>query len=260
MKWAIRNWECRTVLCALCVLCGLNLAASTVSNKVVFIDQDGKNNAPEVIASVGDMAANKTEIAIAQAAATAAEKAAREGTNLVSSTVQAITENEFVVYRRGFTDSLGVMVALPPDTKCFVTSYTPNIATDGNSNAQHEIVYATTADASAVPPAVKHASTLAGEDTEFKILDTTIEKKNLVTTYEDMDGTVYNYMYSVKFWMPVASQGFYIVYLDADAADGEGMTFDICGGITGGYTGDVDVGSDTLTFKGGLLMGVKRND
>lgn len=238
----------------------LIFAATIVSNKVVFIDQDGKNNAPEVIASVGDMAANKTEIAIAQAAAKAAEEAARKGTNLVSSTVQAITENEFVIYRRGFTDSLGVMVALPPDTKCFVTSYTPNIATDGKGNAQHELVYATTADASAVTPGIKHSSTIDGGRDAMKILDTTIEKTILSTTYEDGDGTVYNYMYSVKFWMPVASQGFFIIYLDADAADGEGMTFDICGGITGGYTGDVDVGSDTLTFKGGLLMGVKRND
>jgi hypothetical protein len=238
----------------------LLLAAAVISNKVVFVDQDGNNNAPEVIASVGDMAANKTEIAIAQAAATAAEKAAREGTNLVSSTVQAITENEFVVYRRGFTDSLGVMVALPPDTKCFVTSYTPNIATDGNGNAQHEIVYATTADASAVPAGIKHASTIAGKDTEFKLLDTTIEKQNLVTTYEDSDGTIYNYMYSVKFWLPVASQGFFIVYLDADAADGDGMTFDISGGITGGYTGDVVVGADKLSFKGGLLMEIKPNE
>jgi hypothetical protein len=232
-------------------------AAVTVSNKVVFVDQAGKINAPEVVASVGDMAANKTEIAIAQAAATAAEKAAREGTNLVSSTVQAITENEFVVYRRGFTDSLGVMVALPPDTKCFITSYTPNIATDGKGNAQHELVYATTADASAVPPGIKHASTLNKKNTEFKLLDTTIEKKNLATTYEDSDGTIYNYMYSVKFWLPVNSQGFFIVYLDADAADGEGMTFDIKGGVTGGYTGEIVVGSNTLRFKGGLLMEVE---
>ena len=238
----------------------LILAATVVSNKVVFIDQDGKNNAPEVIASVGDMAANKTEIAIAQAAATAAEKAARQGTNLVASTVQAITENEFVVYRRGFTDSLGVMVALPPDTKCIITSYTPNIATDGKGNVQHEIIYATTADASAVPAGIKHASTIEGGRDAMKVLDTPIEKTTLSTTYEDGDGTVYNYMYSVKFWMPSNSQGFYIVYLDADAADGEGMTFDIVGGITGGYTGDVLCGSDTLTFKGGLLMGVKRNE
>jgi hypothetical protein len=238
----------------------LILAATVVSNKVVFVDQAGKINAPEVVASVGDMAANKTEIAIAQAAATSAEKAAREGTNLVASTIQAITENEFVVYRRGFTDSLGVMVALPPDTKCIITSCTLNIATDGKGNVQHELVYATTADASAVPADIKHASTIEGGRDALKVLDTTIEKTNLATTYEDKDGTVYNYMYSVKFWMPANSQGFYIVYLDADAADGEGMTFDIKGGITGGLTVDVVAGPDTLGFKGGLLMEIKRND
>jgi hypothetical protein len=70
----------------------------------VFVDQDGQINAPEVVASVGDMAANKTEIAIAQAAAKAAEEAARKGTNLVDATVKAITDNEFVVYRRGYTE------------------------------------------------------------------------------------------------------------------------------------------------------------
>lgn len=240
------------------MISALILASTIVSNKVVFVDQDGKNNAPEVIASVGDMAANKTEIAIAQAAATAAEKAARQGTNLVASTVQAITENEFVVYRRGFTDSLGVMVALPPDTKCIITSYTPNIATDGKGNAQHEIVYATTADASAVPPGIKHASTIEGGRDSLKPLDTTIERTTLSTTYEDSDGTVYNYMYSVKFWLPVGSKGFFIVYLDADAADGDGMTFDIIGGIAGGLTVDVVAGPDTLRFKGGLLMEVNR--
>lgn len=238
----------------------LILAATVVSNKVVFIDQDGKNNAPEVIASVSDMAANKTEIAIAKAAATSAEKAERECTKLVSPTVQAITENEFVVYRRGFTDSLGVMVALPPDTKCIITKCTLNIAIDGNGNAQHELVYATTADASAVTPGIKHASTIEGGRDAMTVLDTTIEKTNLATTYEDKDGTVYNYMYSVKFWMPSNSKGFYIVYLDADAADGEGMTFDIKGGITGGLTVDVVAGPDTLGFKGGFLMEIKRND
>lgn len=233
------------------------LNAQTVSNKVVFVDQDGKINAPNVIASIGDMTSNKTEIAIAQAAAVAAEKAAREGTNLVDATVKAITENEFVVYRRGFTDSLGVVVVLPPDTKCVITEMKPNIATDGNGNAQHELVYATTADASAVPPAVKHASSISGGREGFKILDTTIEKTNLSTTYEDGVGTVYNYMYSVKFWLPITKQGYFIIYLDADAADGEGMTFDITGGITGGYTGTVLSYGTKFTFKGGLLMTVE---
>lgn len=248
------------ILCALCVICGLSLAASTVSNKVVFVDQDGQINAPEVVASMADMTSNKTEIAIAQAAAKAAEKAAREGTNLVNATVQSITENEFVVYRHGFTDSLGVLVALPEDTQCRITKYTPNIATDGAGNAQHEIIYATTADASMVDPGIKHASTFAGGRDGFKLLDTSITKTTLSTSYEDQDGTVYNYMYSVKFWLPVASEGFFIVCLDADAASGDGMTFDIVGGVTGGFTGEIPVGGDVLTFHGGLFMGVKHEE
>jgi hypothetical protein len=261
MKWGTGNWGRGTVLCALCALCGLNLTAATVvSNKVVFIDQEGKINAPEVVASVADMTSVKTESAIAQAAARSAESAAKEATDLVAVTVQSITENEFVVYRSGFTDSLGVMVALPPDTKCRITAFTPNIATDGNGNVQHELVYATTADASAVPPAVKHATSLDKGRDGFKVLETTIEKNTLSTTFEDADGTVYNYMYSVKFWMPSANQGFYIIYLNADAADGNGMTFDIVGGITGGYTGNVLCGSDTLIFKGGLLMEIKKDE
>jgi hypothetical protein len=235
-------------------------AAVTVSNKVVFVDQAGKINAPEVVASVADMTSNRTEIAIANAAAQTAGKAAREAQKMIDTTVSSIVANELVIYRQGFTDSLGVMVVLPPDTKCRITAFTPNVASDGKGNVQHELVYATTADASAVPPGIKHASTFNGKDVEFRILDASIEKTNLVTTYEDVDGTVYNYMYSIKFWMPSASQGFFIVYLDADAASGDGMTFDIKGGITGGYTGDIDVGADTLTFKGGLLMGVKSND
>jgi hypothetical protein len=36
------------------------------------------------------------------------------------------------------------------------------------------------------------------------------------------------------------------------------MTFDIKGGITGGLTVDVVAGPDTLGFKGGLLMEIKR--
>lgn len=237
----------------------LFLATALVSNKVVFVDQDGAINAPEVVASVADMTSNRTEIAIAQAAADAAQAAAQEGTNAVAETVQSITEKEFVVYRQGFTDSLGVLVVLPEDTKCRITAYTPNIGTDGAGNAQHRIVYATTADAGAVDPTVKHASTLTGAQ-EFTALDTEITRTTLATSYEDQDGTIYNYMYAVDFWLPTASQGYFIIYLDADAASGDGMTFNVTGGITGGHTGEIAVGTDTLIYKGGLLMEVRHGN
>lgn len=242
------------------MISALLLASAIVSNKVVFVDQCGEINAPEVVASVADMTSNRTEIAIANASSQAAVKAANECKSILDDTISAIVANELVVYRYGFTDSLGVMVALPPDTKCLITKFTPNIAKDEKGNVQCELIYATTADASSIQPAVKYASTIEGGRDAMKVLDTTIEKSTLSTSYEDEDGTVYDYMYSIKFWKPSAQQGFYIVYLDADAASGDGMTFDIVGGITGGYTGDILCGSDTLTFKGGLLMEVKKHE
>lgn len=228
---------------------------ATTTNKVVFVDQNNQINAPEVIASVTDMATNKTEIAIAKAAANAAETAAREGTNLVSATINKIVENEFVVYRHGNTDALGVLVSLPEGTLCRVGDFRPNIATDGQGNAQHELIYYTTEDAGQVTPAIKHANSLT--DATFNILDTSIEWAGVSGSFSDADGNHFPYGYSVKFWLPQATQGFFIVYLDADAADGDGMTFNITGGITGGVTEEVTVGTDTLVFRGGLLMEVK---
>lgn len=230
---------------------------ATTTNKVVFVDENNQINAPEVIASVTDMATNKAEIAIAQASAQAAAQAAREGTNLVAATITKITENEFVVYRYGVTDSLGVLVALPESTKCVVKEFDCNIATDGKGNSQHEIIYATTEDASLVSPIIKHASTVDEGREGFSVLDTVVDFTILSGDYEDLNGTYYPYLYSAKFWLPSSSQGYFIVYLDADAADGDGMTFNITGGITGGVTEEVTVGNDTLVFRGGLLMEVK---
>lgn len=230
--------------------------------KVVLIDENNKINAPEVIASVADMITNKTEIAIAKAAADAAKSAVREGTNLVATTISKIVQNEFVVYRHGETDSLGVLVALPEDTKCQVIDFSPNIESDANGRMRHELIYATTENADVVTPAIKYSNTINKETSpsSFTILPDTVEWGTVNTVFTNAQGTVYNYAYSVKFWTDASSQGYFIVYLDADDAIGEGQTFDIVGGITGGLTAEVPVASDTLVFKGGLLVDIKKEE
>lgn len=228
--------------------------------KVVLIDENNKINAPEVIASVADMTTNKTEIAIAQAAANAAKNAVREGTNLVSSTISKIVQNEFVVYRHGETDSLGVLVVLPEDTKCQVIDFSPNIESDSNGRIRHELIYATTENADVVTPAIKYSNTVNKDTSSFTILTDTVEWGTVNTVFTNALGTVYNYAYSVKFWTDASSQGYFIVYLDADDATGEGQTFDIVGGITGGLTVEVPVATDTLVFKGGLLVDIKKEE
>lgn len=238
----------------------VSLYAAPTTNKVVFVDENNQVNAPEVVASAADMATNKTQIAIAKASAEAAENASAEATKLIDATIQKIVEDELVIYCNGFTDSLGVLVSLPKGTKVRVGKFTPNVASDGEGNSQHEIQYYTTADAGAVEPLIRYSNSLEDGTNGFHILERELDYGSIDGSFVDENETEYNYGYYVRFWLPADGAGFFKVFLDADAAQGDGMTFDVTGGITGGITESVTVGNDTLVFRGGLLMEVKRNE
>ena len=73
----------------------------------------------------------------------------------------------------------------------------------------------------------------------------------------DKDGIEYGFSYTVKFYAPTGKSGFYVVNLTADDAAGDGQTFDLPNGVTGGYTGEIYCGGVTLIFEGGIMVGVK---
>lgn len=225
-----------------------------VTNRALMVDQDGNVNIPEVLATTAQLTSNEVAIVAAEAAAKEAAKVAREGTNLVNSTIASIMANEFIVYRYGYTDSLGVMVVLPPDTLCRVIELdaTPLAATA--DKIQLSLKYATTEDADAVEPALKYSGDVTKD---LEIIDANIVKTKASGSWTDEAGVVYPYVYYMTFWVPKASAGFFTVYLDADAQEGDGMTFNITGGITGGATSVVTNGTQILTFTGGILTGVK---
>ncbi len=73
-------------------------------------------------------------------------------------------------------------------------------------------------------------------------------------------GEIYPYSYTIRFSAPTDKTGFFVVNLTADDASGDGWTFDLPNGVTGGFSGDVPFGSMVLSFKGGLLMEVRNVD
>jgi hypothetical protein len=225
-----------------------------VTNRALMVDQEGNVNIPEVLATAAQMASNKVAIVAAEAAAREAANVARAGTNLVNDTVDAIMANEFVVYRYGYTDSLGVMVALPPDTKCRIIDFnaTPKAVTA--DKMQLSLKYATTADASQVQPALKYSDDISKD---LELIDANVSMSKSSGSYTDVEGVVYPYVFDMTFWVPRSSAGFMTVYLDADAQDGDGMTFNVVGGITGGASATITNGTQVLTFKGGFLTEVK---
>lgn len=257
MKLRVGEWVSGGVLAALIVVAG-PLAADTVTDRAILtVNQKGEINKTNVVAKASQMAANQVKADIALAKAEAAAGAAEEATNTLNDVVKQIGENEVVLYRQGYTDSLGLAVVLPEDTKCRITYYAANTgvrASDGY--IQHTLRYATTENADDVPAGIKAASPLV-DLKDFTALDSSLvdPKTRLSGTYE-YAGETYPYVYEVCFYLPPGQQAFAIVYLDADDAEVDGTTFLIENGIAGGLSLSLRLGDKILIFTGGLLTGV----
>ena len=238
------------------VLCFAVLGEVT-TNEVLFVDQQGNVNRPETLATTADMAANATAILTAEQKAAAAAAAAREGTNLVQDIIRDITANELVVYRFGYTDAFGALVVIDPDAKLTITKFEVLDETDAEGRMAFRLTYALKNSQSVMEkPEVKWRSSLDSGDYAVLPPDQ-VGEPVAGGSHVDKDGIEYGYTYAVKFYAPTGKSGFFIVNLTADDAAGDGMTFDMPNGVTGGYTGEIYFGSALLEFKGGVLMGVK---
>ena len=246
-------------LCALCSVLCFAVFGEVTTNEVLFVDQEGNVNRPETLATTADMATNATAILSAEQKAAAAEAAAREGTNLVQDIIRDITANELVVYRFGYTDAFGALVVIDPDAQLVITEFKPLDEVDSDGRHAFRLTYALKNSQSvAVKPEVKWSSSVSGGRDAFATLPPDqVGEPVAGGSYADKDGIEYGYTYTIKFYAPTDKSGFFIVNLTADDAAGDGMAFDLPNGVTGGFTGEVAFGSKTLSFKGGVLMGVK---
>lgn len=232
--------------------------AAVVDRTIVTVDHNGEINKPTVVAKAADMAANQVKADIALAKAEAAADSAAKATNALHEVVRQIGENELVVYRQGFTDSLGLAVVLPEDTKMRISMFEPNTgirASDGY--IQHTIRYVTTENADAVSVDIKVSSPLVAKEDFAKLASSDVKPKVRISEPYEYGGEVYPYQYEVKFYTPPGNHGFAIVYLDADDAETDGALFIIDGGIAGGLTRERTVGNTVFGFTGGLLTELK---
>lgn len=229
----------------------------TVSNRVVMVDQAGRVNAPEVLATTAQLATNEVQVIAAAESARVAEKTAIEATNAVQSVVSAIVNNEVVVYRSGFNDSFGSVVLISENAKLMIYNFVPG--QDNGGTRTHQIYYALNEDIGAVKPIIRASSTLAdfpGDDftpvADSSVTDPVVQAGE----FTDRDGNKYTFLYRIDVTVPSHGQYFFKVYVDGDTPSGDGYTFDVKNGITGGLSETVTWGDKRLTFTGGLLTGV----
>lgn len=227
--------------------------STTVSNKVVFVNQDGEINAPEVVATVGLQAANETQVLISAAKAEAAEAAANETQEVIRDVVANIVANSVVIYRKGFMASFDKLISYDPEKdKLLICDFRMN-------NAAHTatISYVATFDCGSVKPLVLGSDNLLSPTADWGIMDDASVSDVVVHNDKRMYGGIeYSKWYEITVPFDIDGQHFYVIGIDGDTPDGDGATLDVVNGFTGGFTGTVVEGNLTKVYKGGLLMSV----
>ena len=235
-----------------------SLFANTVSNKVLWVNQQGEINEPAALATTADMAAIKAATVTAEQKAAAAASAAAHGTNLISDIVADIGRKELVIYRYGYTDGISAAFVLDPDAKLVINEFKPLAEVNDAGLSAFTISYALKNSTEFKgQPIIRWKSQLKSGAEFEPIEESNIEPVSRTSPFTDAAGTEYQWGYSTKFYDRADQKGFYIVNLLADDAAGDGMAMDLPNGVTGGVTADVVWGEHKLKIVGGVIVGVE---
>ena len=245
----------------LSILAAAVAAAADVTNTVMMVDQSGNLNV-EGVASVADVATNAVKVQIAEAKADAAQNTARGVTNALQAVAENIMSNNVVIYRSGFSDSFAALVIFTDDDILAITD--ARWIQKTAAQIVVEVDYVTTANIGLVKPAVMHHNTLSGGRADFEELDSANVTTPVYHAGErTYGGQTFAGYYTITATIPnPASTTSYFLWIRAegDLPSGDGTTLDLPNGVTGGVTGEYVWGDKVLTFRGGVLRGVRNAD
>ncbi len=234
------------------------VAAPNITNTVMMVDQRGNLNV-EGVASVEDVATNAVKVQIAEAKAEAAQQTAQGVTSAIGAVVENIMSNNVVVYRSGFSDSFASLVVFNEDDILAIVEARWIETT--SARIVVEVDYVSTADLGAVKPAVFHHNTIDGGRDNFEELDDANVTAPVYHAEErTYNGQTFAGYYTIRATIPNpsgTSSYFLWIKAEADAPSGDGATLDLPNGVTGGVSGEYVWGDKVLTFRGGILKGVR---
>lgn len=230
---------------------------------VLTVDDAGNLNSTNAVATQADLA----KIAASNQLAVAEQQAASEGFNQAVELLTAVATNvaagtPIVFYSVELSSFDAAVVFDEAKAKVLIISWTQM---DESSTVQGVAVhkwrmrFAFTDDLQSVKPLLGYAQVLNGtarSEWDFLADDFVSAPVAESGTYTDGDGNEYNYIYHVDVWMPDENSGFSYIRVPNDAVVADGATLDLPNGVRGGASTTVSWGGKTLTFKGGLLVGV----
>ncbi len=230
------------------------------TNTVLMVDQNGALNVAGV-ASVEDVATNAAKVVIAEQKAEIAQQTAQAVSNSIDTVVQNLMANNEVIYRSGFSDSFAPLVVFTDSDVLAIVE--ARWVSRSASQLVVDVDYVCTVDLSAVKPTVMHRETLSGgggRSSFSELADSNVTSPVYHAESREYGGQTFDHYYTVRATIPnpVSYTSYFLwIKAEADAPSGDGTTLDLPNGVTGGVTETVTWGNRTLTFRGGVLMGVE---
>ena len=235
-------------------------AFAGVTNRVLYVDQDGNVSSTNALATQADMAAVSATNALIQAKMEAVADGYSTATQLLTMAAQSVVMNPVVYASLEFV-GFEAAVTFDPNSKVYVTGLTPtgeDLTVNGTSCKKVVLDFGFQESLQTVKPWIEYSLQLDGTpraEWDFLADDYVASPVSKAGTFE-VGGDLYSHLYSVDLAVPAdAASGFFAVTIPNDAASSDGSVMDMPG-MKGGYTGTQTWGGHTLTFKGGYLVGV----
>ena len=259
-------WQVLVPWVATAIVIAFSIATAKADNppgtnefkKVAWVDEHGQVNCPEVIATVAQQTTNETKIIVAAHAAQSAAQAADSATNAVKNIVAQMVANDVHIYRCGNLVSFEALINWDPERDKLYISRFESLTPDRSVQL---FGYLATQDIGTTKPRVKWSDTLSAPNSDWEPLpDTAVSEVTLHNEEIDYHGVKFSKWYSVEVSDYPDNQHFYVVNMDIDNPEGDGMTLNVSGGFTDGVTGTFTDGSLRKTYKGGILVRIENVD
>lgn len=235
-------------------------AFAGVTNRVLYVDQDGNVSSTNALATQADMAAVSATNALIQAKMDAVADGYSTATQLLTMAAQSVVMNPVVYASLEFV-GFEAAVTFDPNSKVYVTGLTPtgeSLTVNGTSCRKVVLDFGFQESLQTVKPWIEYSLQLDGApraEWDFLADDYVATPVSKAGTFE-VGGDLYSHLYSVDLAVPAdVASGFFAVTIPNDAASSDGSVMDMPG-MKDGYTGTQTWGGHTLTFKGGYLVGV----
>lgn len=221
-------------------------AAAQGRSLALMVDEDGRLNSTNAIATTADLAATAASALVADAKAEAAKDATDAGTNMIAGISSAIAASELVVYVKGRVSAFEAGVLFDPDDKIGIYDF--EVQANADDTVTAKAWWYSTKPIGNSDVCFAWADSLTNATFSPVAVDS-----NVPLGTQTVGSNTYQNAYLMTKTFDTLPQSFFRVSLEPDAPSGDGAMMDIKG-VKDGYTGMVAPG-ETLVVSNGVVVG-----